>query len=1029
MQRAVRFLAENQSFSLISVFIILMIAWVQLPKLKIAQYPTVEMPTLTINVTLPGASPSELEQRVINEVEERLENLRRVDRFRSFVSNSYGRIDIQYEYGVDIEEEYVEVNTQINNLITELPVATEIMVLKQSPLDRMVSFVVAINSDVATGLERVRVAERLKQRLRRIVNLENVVVTKPDKEVRIELDLVRMVRHGIAIGQVQQAIVGNNQFLPTGFMKFGNKAVAVKAFTGGYQSLDELANTMVNTATGAALPLREFATVSLVPSDNQVIYRVNGINSTWVTMKLGKDANVYDIRAQLEEILVEEREQLGGDMELMLLFDVAEGVEHKLDELIGNLTTGILILVIVLLFCVGYRSAFIIAMMLPAALFMSLVGLTLTDYGVQEISLAGFIISLGLIVDNGIVVTENAYKLQTYGGHSRREAAITGTASVVYPLLSSTLTTALAFAPVFLMTSVTGLFLHSMVATIWLCLATSLFAAVVFLTLYLSRVGTDNRLPLLPPFPNLLIALKPFRDERYAALVRFLIQRPLPLVVVVIALFALTVFAATGFRIIIFPNADDPYFTVNIEMSDDRSNDFVDEIAREVTETLLQREEIVTCATSVGHTLPFVHTGMLQMRNSPQNVHILCRTNFRDAAGVGRLVDAVNRDLSIYEPFGSFRAAQFVIGEGAYDFDIEIDVSGARIQDVSATANRIEDIIRRANIDGIALINNPGRSRWFSLNVEFKEQIATDLGITRAQVDQILVLLTKGQEIDYYRGAPEDEYPIVLRTEVDFEEPMAVFDRIFLTSSLQQLVPLSHVVDVSFTEAQTDILHENYKPFVSVGINAEPGFGVAELTQRVYGTLDGLETPGDVQIDLGGTLAKSTGAFGGVGKYGVIIGLTILAIFVIQFRSFLQPAIILATIPLSFIGGLILLRLTGQPLSFTAFVGLTSLMGIVVNNAILLIDEGNRLRAAEPALPLADIAVAAGVSRFMPILLTSVTSICGLLPLALGESLFKPLATVVIGGLATSTFLTLLCVPVLYAYLTRDSQQTVQNSG
>ena len=171
------------------------------------------------------------------------------------------------------------------------------------------------------------------------------------------------------------------------------------------------------------------------------------------------------------------------------------------------------------------------------------------------------------------------------------------------------------------------------------------------------------------------------------------------------------------------------------------------------------------------------------------------------------------------------------------------------------------------------------------------------------------------------------------------------------------------------------------------------------------------------------------GAFGGVGKYGVIIGLTILAIFVIQFRSFLQPAIILATIPLSFIGGLILLRLTGQPLSFTAFVGLTSLMGIVVNNAILLIDEGNRLRAAEPALPLADIAVAAGVSRFMPILLTSVTSICGLLPLALGESLFKPLATVVIGGLATSTFLTLLCVPVLYAYLTRDSQQTVQNSG
>jgi len=206
---------------------------------------------------------------------------------------------------------------------------------------------------------------------------------------------------------------------------------------------------------------------------------------------------------------------------------------------------------------------------------------------------------------------------------------------------------------------------------------------------------------------------------------------------------------------------------------------------------------------------------------------------------------------------------------------------------------------------------------------------------------------------------------------------------------------------------------------VSIDLDVAAEYSVSQLTVEVKSMVAEYELPAGYSIEFEGEIANQEDAFGGIGKYVGIIGLIVLAIFVFQFGSVIQPLMICAAIPLSFIGAFLLLFLTGQPMSFLAFIGLTSLMGIVINNSILLVDEGNNLRDQNRDRPIADIAVEAGVGRFMPIVLTSVTSIFGLLPLALGNTMFKALAIVVIGGLSTSTFLTLICLPVLYAYLTK----------
>ena len=268
------------------------------------------------------------------------------------------------------------------------------------------------------------------------------------------------------------------------------------AFGSGYTSLEAIRDTLIINKEGKALAVPDVATVRRHREQNAVIASVDGKPAVLVTMKLSETANIFDTRLALQA-LIDEVEKPEG-VEVLWLFDAEEGVAYKLEELSSNILAGVAILALVLLFTVGLRSALIITAMLPAALFLSIVGLSFTEYGIQEISLAGFIIALGLIVDNGIVVTENAYKLNHYGGHSHEEAAILGTSSVIMPLLSSTATTALAFAPLYLLTSTTGLFLHSLVAVIWLCLAASLLAAIVISSVMIARFGTENKLPFIP---------------------------------------------------------------------------------------------------------------------------------------------------------------------------------------------------------------------------------------------------------------------------------------------------------------------------------------------------------------------------------------------------------------------------------------------------------------------------------------------------------------------------------------------------
>ncbi len=1020
MYRFISFLISNRLFAIIFAISVALLAWLKLPELQISQYPDIDIPMLTVNLYLPGASSLAMESRVVDKVEEKLETLRRLKKVTSRITNSYAQVAIEYERGVDVDNEYTDVYARLNNLKSELPDDVEIVVLKQNPMDRVVSFVLSLSSRISTYPERISAAEELKRRLRNVNGLENLTVMKPEQEIRIALNLARMGVYGISIDQVSAAIREANQFLPSGQFVVGDKRITVTAGKGGFHQIDEIRNTMIIADSGSAITLGDIALVQQVPQEDAVFYQIGDVPAVWLTMKLNESANVFEVKKSITDLVREYEQETGLAMETHWLFDVEQGVASKLGQLLGSIFWGIAILAIVLLFAVGYRSAFIITMMLPVALLLSIVGLSLTGYGIQEISLAGFIISLGLIVDSGIVVTENAFKLKTYSGYSRQEAAITGTATVMTPLVSSTLTTALAFAPIFLLDSVTGLFLHSFVVTIWLCLAASLVAAVSFAAILLARIGTDNKVMGLPVIPSFMNGLKPFRDVRYVALVTYFIKKPLGLVLGVTLALGVSLYAATRLDVIIFPDSEEPYFTITIEADRDRSLGYVKSLASEVSALAREEADVVQCSSVVGATFPAVHTGIRWLPDAKNVGTVFCQVNFRDSARLNELTARLNKKLARYDSSAVVEAAAFINGDGVDDDDIELKLTGQNILDLRQEAIGLEDYLAEKNIAGIVRFNNPARSNWFSVKMKFKDSTANALGVSRAAVNQAMVLLLHGIEVDDFRDGNGNTLPVVLGVESSVDDPFLILDQVFVTSKSGNQIPLSLLVDVSYVEDNFDIYHEHFKPELALGIVVETGYSISSVTNEISAALVDYKQNKPVNIEIGGLVATSADAFGGAGRYVGIIGLMILGIFVFQFKSLTQPLIVLVAIPLSFIGGFILLWLTGQQLSFLAFVGLTSLMGIVINNSILLVDEGNRIFSKNPELSAREVAVEAGVNRFMPILLTSLTSICGLLPMALGQTMFKALALVIIGGLSTSTILTLLCVPVLYARLPRN---------
>jgi multidrug efflux pump subunit AcrB len=1024
VKRFITFIVENTHFTALLMLIIMVYGFTSLSRVNVSQDPDIDYPMFALKLFLPGATPARMEQDVVFPVEQELRSINGITTARTHIAPGVSVIEVRFQHRFDITQKMQETETAINQIKRKLPSELEFTLENMLTSGLLSAFVVSFHAPFLTPQEQEDSARDLVAMLQQVDNLKDIELLRPDKEIVVELDSNQLYRHNITPEQVLTEIKAYNTTSVGGVYPLGNDVLSFVGPDKRYQRPQDINSTVLYSDDGKALELGELALVYLRnEADHGTITRFNGRPAGLIKIGVeSKQSNIIEVKKNLQAKIEEFKAGFKEAPEIEMVFDQAREVDELLSVLVKSFIQGIVILFLVLLFAVGIRSTVIITTLLPLSFLMAIMLLSFTGFGIQQVSLAGFIIALGLMVDNAIVVTENAYLLQRYQNHDRKQAAIIGTSAAVSPLISSALTTMLAFAPVFMLTADTALYLRSLSVSIWLSLIASLFIAVTFITLLLSRMGTLGTLFNLPVMPSFLNALIPFRDSTYKNLLRLLVKWRGTTILIFVLVLGSVLSLAGSLKVEIFPVTGNPYFTINIQLPKNYREDKRNELMDYVEKVLSEFEDVTSFSSASGQTYPWLNVGM----DPTGDIVFLVETKYGEERRLKELTGQIEERLNPLAMDANINLSLFKYKDPVYRSPFTVIISGNDTQQLQEHARKIHEPLKM--IEGIKNIDNPAKSSQPGFRLTYRYDKAELLGISKSQVDAYILMLTYGFEIDRYRDRRGNEYAILLKLGSDKQQIDDVLRDTLITSAEGKMVPLSEVVELSLYESETKRQHSDFKPILEMDVWLEPGFEAGEAAARAQQVLAQIDSDAGISVEIGGALAKKQEDFQGFGKNALIIAALIFSIFVLQFRSFSQPLIVFTAVPFCLIGVIAALFLTSLPVTFFAAVGITSLMGIVVNDSILLVDEANKQRQEMPELSIAEVAIEAARKRFMPIILTSVTTIAGLLPLAIEESPFRVMAVCIIGGLTSSTVLLLFLVPTLYSLLSANSAQKATKS-
>ncbi len=1010
---------ENHQFTIIVIVLLVMMGVVSFLNMPRSEDPQIEQPGVNITAILPGANPADIEELLIDPIEEAVNELSDIKKINSFAHESLMRMHVEFERGVDPDEAYNDVLQKVNEVRSDLPESLTRLSLEKWETSRVNILQVALVSDSASYRSLERHAERLKKRLERLPGVKRVQTWAfPEQQIRVSIHPQRLARLGLALRQVIEGIQSAGLNIPGGNIDIGARRFNIQT-SGTFADLETLKNTVVHSANGKIVRLADIATVARDYEDIHYYARYNGRRAVFVTLSQKVGTNIYTIMAAVQARTAEFAATLPRGIALETVFDQTQSVRHRVNGFFRNLLQGVLLVGAIVLLAMSLRAALIVMMVIPVSILIGLGFVDLSHFGLEQMSIAGLVIALGLLVDNAIVVTENVARFLRQG-YSRTEAAVKGTAQIGWAVVSSTLTTVLAFLPIIMMDNVSGDFIRSMPVTVVYTLFASLFISLT-LTPYLSsrflKVNGGAKSGRLQQWLDRFIETR-YRRRLHSALGR---PRAVLLIASLLLLAALALFPVVG--VSFFPKADKTQFIINIDTPKGTSLGKTDAIARQVEAILAADDRVAGFAGNVGRGNPVIYYNILPKPEQPTHAQIYVTAKVEELPEFYALVD------NLRARFAGIPGAQIEVKEfeqgPPVEAPIAIKILGEDLDILRQMARQVEGII--AETPGTVNINNPLRTNKTDLFVHINRDKAGILGVPIAEIDRTVRAGITGLPVARFRDREGKEYDIVVRLPLvsagsggGAKANISQLGDIYLASLHGAQIPLQQVATVEFKASPMEISHFNLERSVTVTADVVRDFSAHAATLDIVARLEKLEWPEGYRYYVAGELESQQESFGGMARAVIIALIAIFGVLVLQFRSFLQPWIVFAAIPLAIIGAIIALLLTGNTFSFTAFVGLTSLVGIVVNNSIILVDYSNQLRAEGK-----DVLTAlkeACETRFTPILLTTATTIGGLLPLTIGGgSMWAPMGWTIIGGLSTSTLLTLLVVPVLYKIFTRTN--------
>ncbi|MFA6127914.1 MAG: efflux RND transporter permease subunit [Bacteroidales bacterium] len=998
---------KNHQFTIV-VFVMLIVvgvyAYLKIPQ---AEDPDLPMPIVPVTILYPGASPVDMEELVVDKIEKSIKELDNVKRTWSEMKDGVATVVVEFTADSDPDKKYDEVVRQVQNVRPTLPQDLYLIDLKKINAGETNIIQGAIVSGTSSYDELRIQAEKLKDIIATIPGVKKAdAVAYPAKELRVAVDLPKLSQLRITVSQLMNAIQSENANIPGGSVEIGPQKFNIKT-SGNYQSLAEVDRTIVGSNMGQVVYLKDVATVNWDDEDLRYYGRYNGTRAVFITASMMEGQNIHDVRNLIYDQFDTFQKQLPASMKFENGFDQSHNVKKKLSGLQRDFLFAILLVLLTLL-PLGLRASGVVMVAIPLSVLIGLSGLYFLGYSINQLSIVGAVIALGLLVDDSIVVVENISRWIREGAKPV-DAAIKGTKQIGAAVLGCTATLLFAFLPLMFLPGMPGKYIRILPVTISLIVLSSLFVALTIIPFITSKIFKGN----VDPRGNMILrGLNKVIDFTYGRALHWSLRNPVSTLLIALVFFGSSLLLINIIGFSLFPKAGMQQFLITIETPKGNTLAETDKAVQFVESMVGKKKEINYYMSNIGRGNPKIFYNVFQKAEQTNLGEMLCEMNLENQDEMTLFLDQLRDTLNSYVNARIF-VTEFENGS-VIGAPIALRLVGDDLALLKEYSVKIDSLMK--STPGTTYGKNPLSETMTDIRVAVNSDKAGLLGIPGIEIDRTVRLGLAGLEVGKYREANGKEYAIKVRLPKDSANTLATLDKIYVSSLSGAQIPLSQLARIEFVSSPTLIEHFNQERYNLISSYVKTGYNTDRVTKEILSKIDAIRLPEGFKIIPSGEIEGRQESFGGVGIAILVAIFGIFSILILEFRTFKSTLIVLSVIPLGIMGGIVALYLTGFTLSFAAAVGFVALIGIEIKNSILLVDFTNQLR--QQGVELNEAIIKAGEIRFLPVILTTMTAIGGLLPIALGDSnLYSPLAWVIIGGLVTSTLLARLVTPVMYKLL------------
>ncbi len=1000
--------------------------------------PEVEMSFVTVTTIYPGVSPGDIETLVTIPIERQLTGIPGIKETVSTSVEGVSAIMIEFEPNVAIDEALQKVRDKIEMARSDLPVEAEDSMVNEVNMSGMPVMLVSLTGNVGP-YALTDLAEDLEDKIEATPGVLEVDITGDvEREIQIVVDPGRVAEYGITLSDLVRLLQLENVNTPGGAMNLGQAKYFMRV-PGEFSTPEELSSLLVRTGETGIVYLRDIAEIRDGFKEIRTLSRVDGLPAVTLSIKKRSGESIITVTESVNRVIARAQQDLPKGIAITVTMDMSSEISASVNELVNNILSGLVLVFAIVFIFMGLANGFFVALAIPISFLITFSAFSVMGITLNTMVLFSLSLSLGMLVDNGIVVVENIYR-HAQSGLSRFEAAKKGASEVAMPVIASTVTTIAAFSPLFFWPSMMGKMMQSLPQTITIILLASLFVGLV-VNPALASVFMNVRKPKEGGYhyKNRHLVVR-----SYAAMLKLALRwRLATITLAVTSLIVIIAIYMADFRLIFLPVTEPFSADIDVLAAEGTGLETTDKIVRKIESALLPyRDEVQFIIANVGRggggrSMRSMGSPSGSSHRGSVTIHFFPYGEYETPPTT--VLEAIRPELE------TITGAEIRIFKQTHGPPVgpalNLEITGDDFGVLSAVSHDIRRAI--ANVPGLVDLRDNYDKGKPEIRVNVDRAKAWMMGLNTQTIGMTIRAAVEGRKAGEYREADE-EYDVVVRFPTEYREDLASIQSLNLMNIRGEAIPFSTVASIEEGAGLGTIKHIDRKRTLTVSGNAE-GRPSTDITDDVALLLEDITLPAGYTVSFTGEAEDMNDAGNFLGIAFVIGFFLIAMVLITQFNSILQPLIILSSVILS-LGG-VFLGLTIFNMPFGALMtglGCISLMGIVVNNAIVLIDFINQERLR--GTPTNEAIIRAGVIRFRPVMLTAITTILGLIPMAVGISFdfrrfqwavggqssqyWGSMAVAICFGLAFATILTLVVLPVLYSLFTRDSAKngaTAQN--